>query len=157
VNERLQVRIGWWSRGLDMVEVVRGRNGSLDPSGPLFRCSLQTHTLPTMQPTRALRVQPNLLLCLDAFNTLIKPIIPIHVEYARAATSHGIACGGEEKEQLVKAQFKKAFQGESQRNPNYGKATGLGPERWWGNVSCPFQHSNVQLVIETLLVGSKGI
>jgi hypothetical protein len=132
------VRFGWWSRGLDIAEVVRGRNGSLDLCGPLFRCSLQTQTLLTMQRTRALLVQPNLLLCLDAFNTLIKPSIPIHVEYARAATSHGIACGGEENALLVKEQFKKAFHGESHRNPNYGKSTGLGSERWWANVSWPF-------------------
>jgi hypothetical protein len=106
-------------------------------SGPLFRCPLQTQTLLTMQRTRALLVQPNLLLCLDAFNTLIKPSIPIHVEYARAATSHGIACGGEENTLHVKEQFKKAFQGESHRNPNYGKSSGLGSERWWANVSWP--------------------
>ena len=28
-----------------------------------------------------------------------------------------------------------AFKKESKQNPNYGKATGLGAEKWWSNVS----------------------
>jgi hypothetical protein len=92
-----------------------------------------------MQPTRALLAKPNLLLCLDAFGTLFKPSISIPAAYARAAARHGIPCGGEENAHEVGARFKTAFKGESVRNPNYGRATGLGAEKWWGNVSFPLQ------------------
>jgi hypothetical protein len=113
--------------------------------GPLpFLEPLEPQTPIIMQPTRALLIKPNLLLCLDAFNTLIKPSIPIHVAYAQAAARHGIQCSGEEKELVVKAQFKSAFKGESQRNPNYGRVTGLGAEKWWGNVSFLFSTVNLK-------------
>ncbi|KAJ4377911.1 hypothetical protein N0V83_000741 [Neocucurbitaria cava] len=76
----------------------------------------------------------NLLLCLDAFGTLFTPSVPIPVAYARAAARHGIDCGKSKQGEVVGASFKQAFKEESKRNPNYGKATGLGAEKWWGNV-----------------------
>lgn len=78
----------------------------------------------------------NLLLCFDAFGTLFAPSIPIPRAYARAAARHGILVSDTpEGESRVGARFKEAFKNESKRNPNYGKVTGLGAERWWGNVS----------------------
>ncbi|KAF1920796.1 hypothetical protein BDU57DRAFT_509230 [Ampelomyces quisqualis] len=87
-----------------------------------------------MQPAQALRAKDNLLLCLDAFGTLFKPRKPIAVTYAEVAASHGIPTGGSQNANEVQERFKIAFKGESERNPNYGKATGLGPKRWWHNV-----------------------
>jgi hypothetical protein len=89
-----------------------------------------------MQPTRVLRAKDNLLLCFDAFGTLFKPSNPIAVTYAEVAARHGIATGGSQNAKEVQERFKTAFKGESERNPNYGKATGLGAKRWWRNVSC---------------------
>ena len=77
----------------------------------------------------------NLLLCFDAFGTLFTPGVPIPVAYARAAARHGINCGDTKHAKAVGASFKQAFKEESKRNPNYGKAAGLGAEKWWGNVS----------------------
>ncbi|CAO2648030.1 Nn.00g089520.m01.CDS01 [Neocucurbitaria sp. VM-36] len=76
----------------------------------------------------------NLLLCLDAFGTLFTPSVPIPVAYARAAARYGINCGDKDRAKVVGLSFKQAFKEESRRNPNYGKATGLGAEKWWGNV-----------------------
>jgi hypothetical protein len=88
-----------------------------------------------MQATRPLAAKKNLLLCLDAFGTLFTPSVPIPVAYARAAAQHGINCSETDGAREVGGRFKEAFKSESQRNPNYGRATGLGPEKWWGNVS----------------------
>ncbi|KAH8704508.1 haloacid dehalogenase [Phaeosphaeriaceae sp. PMI808] len=87
-----------------------------------------------MQATRIAAAKKNLLLCFDAFDTLFAPNTPIPVAYARAAARHGIDCGNTEKPHIVGARFKEAFKHESKQNPNYGKATGLGAEKWWGNV-----------------------
>ena len=88
-----------------------------------------------MQATRSLAAKKNLLICLDAFGTLFTPSIPIPVAYARAAAQHGIDCGDSENAREVGARFKEAFKDESKRNPNYGRSTDLGAEKWWGNVS----------------------
>jgi hypothetical protein len=77
----------------------------------------------------------NLLLCLDAFGTLFKPTKPIGALYAEAAARHGVPTGGADGAQEVGDRFKAAFKGETKRNPVYGKATGLGAEKWWANVS----------------------
>lgn len=62
--------------------------------------------------------------------------MPIPLAYARAAARHGIVVGDKPEDvRALGTQFKKAFRDESKRNPNYGKATGLGPDQWWGNVS----------------------
>lgn len=88
-----------------------------------------------MSAVRATK-KPNLLLCLDAFGTLFIPSTPIPAVYAQAAARHGIDCGGDkDASEAVGASFKKAFKAQSKQNPNYGKAAGLGPSKWWGNVS----------------------
>jgi FMN phosphatase YigB (HAD superfamily) len=85
--------------------------------------------------TKAVAANKNLLLCFDAFGTLFTPNVPIPTAYARAAARHGIDCGDPENPAEVGMRFKEAFKAESRRNPNYGRATGLGAEKWWGNVS----------------------
>jgi hypothetical protein len=90
-------------------------------------------TLTAVIPSFA--AKKNLLICLDAFGTLFTPRVPIPVAYAQAAAQHGIDCGDTQTGSEVKSRFKDAFQNESKRNPNYGKAAGLGAEQWWGNVS----------------------
>lgn len=91
-----------------------------------------------MQATKIPKAKKNLLLCFDAFGTLFTPSLPIPVAYARAAARHGIDCGDTEDPQVVGSRFKEAFNDQSKRNPNYGRATGLGAEKWWGNVGKPF-------------------
>ncbi|KAF2026195.1 hypothetical protein EK21DRAFT_38909, partial [Setomelanomma holmii] len=77
----------------------------------------------------------NLLLCFDAFGTLFTPSTPIPRAYANAAVHHGIAIGASNEDiAKVGARFKEAFKDESKRNPNYGKATGLGAHKWWENI-----------------------
>jgi hypothetical protein len=88
-----------------------------------------------MQATKIPKAKKNLLLCFDAFGTLFTPSVPIPVAYARAAARHGIDCGDTEDPQIVGTRFKEAFKNESAQNPNYGRSTGLGAEKWWGNVS----------------------
>ncbi|KAF2678482.1 haloacid dehalogenase [Lentithecium fluviatile CBS 122367] len=84
----------------------------------------------------------NLLLAFDAFGTLYKPNVPIPQAYGRAALRHGIQCAPQKAEdelssedfEPIRKSFGRAFKGESARNPNYGKATGLGAEKWWASV-----------------------
>jgi FMN phosphatase YigB (HAD superfamily) len=87
-----------------------------------------------MTSSRPLPTRKNLLLCLDAFGTLFTPNIPIPVAYARAAARHGIHIRNTKDPKEISTLFKKAFKQESQQNPNYGKATGMGAEKWWGNI-----------------------
>jgi hypothetical protein len=88
-----------------------------------------------MQAAKAPASKQNLLLCFDAFGTLFAPNTPIPTAYARAAARHGIKLDvSSDPSADVAAQFKRAFREESAQNPNYGKATGLGAEKWWGNV-----------------------
>lgn len=87
-----------------------------------------------MSATKSLAGKKNLLLCLDAFGTLFTPSTPIPVAYAQAAARHGINVGDTENPSEVGSSFKSAFKKASQENPNYGKATGMGAERWWTNV-----------------------
>ncbi|KAF1974699.1 haloacid dehalogenase [Bimuria novae-zelandiae CBS 107.79] len=119
-----------------------------------------------MHFTRPLARPKNLLLCFDAFDTLYKPNITVPVAYAFAATRHGINCVTnttaskpvqewkvEDCEPVFKA-FKQSYRHEDTQNPNYGKATGLGAEKWWANVIRgtfqPFLKSQ-QKVPETLI------
>jgi hypothetical protein len=74
----------------------------------------------------------NLLLCFDAFGTLFKPRLPIAKQYAAVARECGL--DGFTTEQLQDA-FKTAFSGELKAHPNYGRASGMGAEKWWTNVS----------------------
>jgi hypothetical protein len=87
-----------------------------------------------MSATKTLAQKKNLLLCLDAFGTLFTPCIPIPVAYAHAAASHGINVGDPNNPSDVSSRFKSAFKTASQENPNYGKATGMGAEKWWGSI-----------------------
>ena len=99
-----------------------------------------------MRFTRPLARRKNLLLCFDAFDTLYKPNVAVPAAYAFAAKRHGIDCVAEsvasqpveswsEKDyEPVYSEFKKAFKQQTAQNPNYGKAAGLGAEKWWANV-----------------------
>lgn len=87
-----------------------------------------------MLPTRVQCAKKNLLLCFDAFGTLFQPNVPIPRAYAEAAARHGVKCGGHDSAANVGREFKRAFKEVSKSHPNYGKATGLGPEKWWRNV-----------------------
>ncbi|KAJ4350190.1 uncharacterized protein N0V89_008811 [Didymosphaeria variabile] len=98
-----------------------------------------------MQATRPL-ARKNLLLCFDAFDTLYKPNLAVPAAYAFAAQRHGISCVADDTSskpvekwnvkdyEPVHRSFKQAFKHQSAENPNYGKVTGLGAERWWANV-----------------------
>ena len=74
----------------------------------------------------------NLLICFDAFGTLFTPRKPVAQQYSEVAKSFGL--GGFSDDDIAQS-FKKAFKHESKTNPNYGKKTGMGAEKWWGNVS----------------------
>ncbi|OAL49615.1 haloacid dehalogenase [Pyrenochaeta sp. DS3sAY3a] len=87
-----------------------------------------------MSAAKAAGTKRNLLLCFDAFGTLFTPGVPVPVAYAKAAARHGIDCGDAIHAKAVAASFKAAFKQESKARPNYGKAAGLGAEKWWGNV-----------------------
>lgn len=73
----------------------------------------------------------NLLICFDAFGTLYTPKRPVAMQYGEVARSLGL--GGFTDEDLNKS-FKAAFKNETKLHPNYGRATGMGAERWWTNV-----------------------
>jgi hypothetical protein len=121
-----------WS--LANAEVWSWPQMELGPCSPLFEPP-QPQTRTTMQPTRALAAKNNLLICLDAFGTLFTPTRSVAATYAETAARHGVPTGGAENARLVGDRFKTAFKGEAKRNPVFGKATGLGAEKWWGNVS----------------------
>ena len=75
-----------------------------------------------------------LLLCFDAFGTLFTPKRSVTLQYAQVARSCGVSNFSDDE---IQHTFKKAFKDESKRNPNYGRATGLGATQWWTNVSSP--------------------
>jgi hypothetical protein len=102
-----------------------------------------------MQTTRGAPAKSNLLLCLDAFGTLFKPTRPIAATYAEAGARHGLPTGGAAGAEAVQQRFKKAFKGESSRNPIYGKATGLGAEKWWSNVSSKHAYELYYRAVDT--------
>jgi hypothetical protein len=74
----------------------------------------------------------NLLICFDAFGTLFTPRKPVAQQYSEVARSFGLRGFSDDD---IAQSFKKAFKHESKTNPNYGKKTGMGAEKWWGNVS----------------------
>lgn len=98
-----------------------------------YKCNPNNHT--DMFPSRAQCAKRNLLLCFDAFGTLFQPNTPIPRAYAQAALNHDVKITAKNPEADVGREFKRAFKEASARNPNYGKATGLGAEKWWRNVS----------------------
>ncbi|KAF2210994.1 hypothetical protein CERZMDRAFT_44084 [Cercospora zeae-maydis SCOH1-5] len=73
----------------------------------------------------------NLLICFDAFGTLFKPRYPVAQQYGDVARSFGLSGFTNEE---VSSSFKAAFKKESKQNPNYGKANGMNPEKWWTNI-----------------------
>jgi hypothetical protein len=85
----------------------------------------------------------NLFLAFDAFGTLYRPNVPIPQAYGKAALRHGIRCAPQKPDhqmtsedfEPVKKSFGRAFKEQSARNPNYGKATGMGAEKWWTSVT----------------------
>lgn len=141
MNERLQLKCGcvMGTGDVDNAEVVLAANeASTNQSITPFEQHLNPTLAFAMQAKPLLTAKKNILICLDAFGTLFTPRVPIPVAYAQAATQHGIDCGDTQTGSDVKSRFKDAFNDESKRNPNYGKASGLGAEQWWGNVSASF-------------------
>lgn len=82
----------------------------------------------------------NLLLCFDAFGTLFKPRRPIPEQYAAVARQCGLDGFGIKQ---LETSFKAAFSEEIKTHPNYGKANGMGAEKWWANVSLYHQLSRL--------------
>ncbi len=123
--------------GLEIAKVIVAAFHSQVELGPLTPIGKPRSTLyPAMSMAKVTR-KKNLLLCFDAFGTLFTPSVPVPKAYAAAALRHGIKCGDVDSPEAitsVTAQFKPSFKHESARNPNYGKATGLGAEKWWSNV-----------------------
>jgi FMN phosphatase YigB (HAD superfamily) len=88
-----------------------------------------------------MRQQRNLLLCFDAFGTLFKPTRPIPEQYLTVARQYGLDGFGLDQ---LEASFKAAFKGELLAHPNYGKASGMGAEKWWTNVS---QYTSILITV----------
>lgn len=76
--------------------------------------------------------RPNLLLCFDAFGTLFSPKGAVAQQYAEVARQCGITSFSDKE---LQSRLLAAIKDERERNPNYGKATGLGATKWWTNVS----------------------
>jgi REG-2-like HAD superfamily hydrolase len=73
-----------------------------------------------------------LLITLDAFGTLYRPRKSIAIQYLDVAKSCGLHIEADTKD--FGRSFRKAFIVHCSRSPNYGKATGMKPEKWWANV-----------------------
>ncbi|EEU36446.1 uncharacterized protein NECHADRAFT_42619 [Fusarium vanettenii 77-13-4] len=73
----------------------------------------------------------NLLLCFDAFGTLIRPARPVVQQYAEIARQCGVTDFDDHE---LQSSLLAAIKKEAAKNPNYGKATGLGATKWWTNV-----------------------
>jgi FMN phosphatase YigB (HAD superfamily) len=86
-----------------------------------------------MHTTKRLAAEKkNLLLAFDAFGTLFTPKAPVPQQYAYFAERYGIRVAGSKID--MGETFKRAYKEEARRNPCYGKAVGMGEERWWANV-----------------------
>lgn len=93
-----------------------------------------------MPPTpRVPLKRSNLLLAFDAFGTLYTPKASVFAQYTELGRWHGIDVKAEDELQKT---FKVAYKDESSKHPNYGKADGLGAEKWWANVSFEKHRSN---------------
>ena len=80
----------------------------------------------------------NLLICFDAFGTLFRPKRPVAQQYGDVARLCGIT---EFTDNELQSSIQVAMRDEAKRNPNYGKATGLGATKWWTNVgSLPYNN-----------------
>ncbi|XEV02295.1 hypothetical protein FSHL1_007582 [Fusarium sambucinum] len=73
----------------------------------------------------------NLLLCFDAFGTLIRPVKPVAQQYAQVARQCGLTDFSDEE---LQSTLISTIKQESKNNPNFGKETGLGATKWWTNV-----------------------
>ncbi|RGP70840.1 putative hydrolase [Fusarium longipes] len=73
----------------------------------------------------------NLLLCFDAFGTLIRPVKPVAQQYAQVARQCGLT---DFSDQELQSTLISTIKQESKKNPNFGKETGLGATKWWTNV-----------------------
>ncbi|RGP60525.1 putative hydrolase protein [Fusarium sporotrichioides] len=73
----------------------------------------------------------NLLLCFDAFGTLIRPVKPVAQQYAQVARQCGLI---DFSDQELQSTLISTIKQESKKNPNFGKETGLGATKWWTNV-----------------------
>ncbi|KID96419.1 haloacid dehalogenase, partial [Metarhizium majus ARSEF 297] len=73
----------------------------------------------------------NLLLCFDAFGTLFSPKASVAQQYAQVAHQCGVTSFTQDE---LQSRLSAAINQERERNPNYGKDTGLGATRWWTNV-----------------------
>ncbi|KAF4948723.1 hypothetical protein FSARC_13659 [Fusarium sarcochroum] len=73
----------------------------------------------------------NLLLCFDAFGTLIRPVQPVAQQYAQVARQCGLTDFSDDE---LQSTLISTIKQESKKNPNYGKETGLGATKWWTNV-----------------------
>jgi hypothetical protein len=90
-----------------------------------------------MQPTRSLmQRKKNLLIAFDAFGTLFHPRVSVAEQYRALSREHGINLPTEVSK--INAAFGDAWKSESTEHPNFGRAAGIGPEKWWGNVSIHF-------------------
>ncbi|KAK0614581.1 haloacid dehalogenase [Immersiella caudata] len=73
----------------------------------------------------------NLLLCFDAFGTLFSPKPSVAEQYT--AIAHQCGLTGFTTSQ-VQSSLGKAISNQLRIHPNYGKASGMGAEKWWTNV-----------------------
>jgi FMN phosphatase YigB (HAD superfamily) len=85
-----------------------------------------------MIPTKRMSQKKNLLLAFDAFGTLFTPKAPVPQQYAVFAERYGIDVSDSQID--MNQTFKKAYKEEAKKNPCYGKAVGMGEEKWWANV-----------------------
>lgn len=93
--------------------------------------------------------KPNLLLSFDAFGTLFSPKDTVAHQYLQEARQHGLT--GLDEAELSK-HLLAALKEESKKNPNFGKATGLGATKWWANVSdlrsCTYAMTRLPLTLK---------
>ena len=94
--------------------------------------------MPLRPPNIPQTTRKNLLLTLDAFETIFHPRQPVPVQYAQTAHAYGLPESLVTPESL-KTSFKKTFKTLSATRPNYGRADALqgkygGPRQWWEEV-----------------------
>ncbi|KZO98792.1 HAD hydrolase subfamily IA REG-2-like protein [Calocera viscosa TUFC12733] len=73
---------------------------------------------------------PIRLITFDAFDTIVRPRLPIFVSYTQIFHKHNIAV----TQDAVKRAFKPSFKKVEAEFPVYGKAVGMTPWDWWGKV-----------------------
>ncbi|KZT61998.1 HAD-like protein [Calocera cornea HHB12733] len=73
---------------------------------------------------------PIRLITFDAFDTIVRPRLPIFVSYTQIFHKHNI----DVSQDLVKRAFKPSFKKVEAEFPVYGKDVGMTPHDWWGKV-----------------------